>query len=148
MGATRLHIRLYVSAPECNYWAGHPADNHGLVPKAFSRHADRISVNVYRNNSMNYATRSVALLGILSLMAIAQVAPKKITRSEALSAVVTRVQPDYPPMARQLKMQGTVELTIEVGETGEVVKVDIVSGNPVLTQSAASHLYPVGGIAP
>jgi protein TonB len=85
---------------------------------------------------MNYATRSVALLGILSLMAIAQVAPKKITRSEALSAVVTRVQPDYPPMARQLKMQGTVELTIEVGETGEVVKVDIVSGNPVLTQSA------------
>jgi TonB family protein len=54
-----------------------------------------------------------------------------------MSGVATKVQPDYPNIARQLKIQGAVELEVEVGESGEVVKVDIVSGNPVLTQSAA-----------
>jgi protein TonB len=75
----------------------------------------------------------VALIALLGAVALAQDAPKKITRSEALSALATKVQPDYPPMARQLKIQGTVELEALVTETGEVAKVEIVSGNPVLT---------------
>jgi protein TonB len=76
---------------------------------------------------------SMALLGAVAL---GQDAPKKITRSEALSAVTTRIQPEYPNMARQLKMQGSVDLEVLVSETGEVAKVDIVSGNPILTASA------------
>jgi len=41
-------------------------------------------------------------------------------------------------MARQLKIQGTVELEALVSETGEVTKVDIISGNPMLTAPAAN----------
>jgi TonB family protein len=39
-------------------------------------------------------------------------------------------------MAKQLKIEGAVELEAVVAETGAVEKVNIVSGNPVLTRPA------------
>ncbi|MEI9974933.1 MAG: energy transducer TonB [Ignavibacteriota bacterium] len=85
---------------------------------------------------MRQIWNSIALVALLGAVALAQDAPKKITRAAALSSVVTRIQPDYPPMARQLKIQGPVELEANVSETGDVSKVNIISGNPVLTASA------------
>ena len=78
----------------------------------------------------------MALAALFGVVALAQDAPRKITRAAALGSVATKIQPDYPPMARQLKIQGTVELDVEVAEAGEVIKVDIVSGNAVLTAPA------------
>ena len=86
---------------------------------------------------MKYVWNCIALVALLGAVAMAQDAPKKITRAEALSALATKVQPDYPPIAKQLKVQGTVELEALVSETGEVMKVNIVSGNPVLTNASA-----------
>jgi protein TonB len=40
-------------------------------------------------------------------------------------------------MAKQLKIEGAVELEAVVTESGTVEKVNIVSGNPVLTRPAA-----------
>jgi len=86
---------------------------------------------------MKYFWHCIALAALLGAVASAQDEPKKITRAEALGAMVTRVQPDYPPIAKQLRIQGTVELQLLVAETGEVSKVDIVSGNPMLTGPSA-----------
>jgi protein TonB len=63
--------------------------------------------------------------------------PKKVTRIDGLNAATSKAQPDYPPMARQLKIEGAVELEALVAESGAVEKVNIVSGNPVLTRPAA-----------
>jgi protein TonB len=63
--------------------------------------------------------------------------PKKVTKSEGLNAATTKVQPEYPAIARQLKIEGAVELEAVVTETGTVEKVNILSGNPVLTRPAA-----------
>ena len=60
----------------------------------------------------------------------AQDAPKKVTKAEGLNAVTTKVPPEYPPIARQLKIEGAVELEALVSESGTVEKVNIVSGNP------------------
>jgi protein TonB len=65
---------------------------------------------------------------------------KKVSKAEALAAVQSKVQPDYPPIARQLKLKGEVELEALVSEDGTVEKVNIVSGNPVLTKPAADAL--------
>ena len=43
-------------------------------------------------------------------------------------------------MARQLKVEGTVELNAEVSEDGTVEKADIVSGNPILAKAAQEVL--------
>lgn len=63
--------------------------------------------------------------------------PKKLTRSEALSSVVSRIPPEYPSIARQLRLEGVVELEVLVAESGAVEQVNIISGNPVLTKPAA-----------
>ena len=63
--------------------------------------------------------------------------PKKVSKVEGLNNATTKVQPEYPSMARQLKIEGAVELEAVVSEAGAVEKVNIVSGNPMLTRPAA-----------
>jgi protein TonB len=62
---------------------------------------------------------------------------KKITKSETTTAATKRVAPDYPAAARQLHMEGAVEIKVLIDEAGSVENVAIVSGNPVLTRAAA-----------
>ena len=71
---------------------------------------------------------------------LAQDAPKKVTRNEGLNAVTSKVSPDYPSIARQLKIVGDVELEVIVTDSGTVEKVNILSGNPVLTRPASEAL--------
>jgi protein TonB len=102
-------------------------------------------VNVKRfHNSVPAMLGPIAALIIsLGSLALAQGTPdppKKVPQAEALAAVVTKVAPDYPVIARQLKIQGIVELEAIVTETGVVEKVNIISGNPVLTKPAAEAL--------
>jgi TonB family protein len=64
-------------------------------------------------------------------------APKKITKTEGLNALTAKAAPEYPALARQLKIEGAVELEVLVAESGTVEKVNIVSGNPMLTRPAS-----------
>jgi periplasmic protein TonB len=85
---------------------------------------------------------SPVVLGLLCAMASALVAqePKKVTRSDALSAAVSKPQPGYPAMAKQLKLQGVVELEALIDESGKVEQVKIVTGNPIFTAPSAAAL--------
>jgi protein TonB len=79
--------------------------------------------------------RILLVLGT-ALLLVAQDAPKKVSKTDGLNNATTKVQPEYPAMAKQLKIEGQVELEAIVTETGAVEKVNIVSGNPVLTRPA------------
>jgi protein TonB len=79
----------------------------------------------------------VALVPLFLGMGLAQEAPKKVSKSEGLNNVTAKVSPEYPPIAKQLKIEGSVELEALVTESGTVEKVSIVSGNPVLTRPAS-----------
>ena len=105
-------------------------------PKLSGYRADIKLVDTYREYSIRIL-HIVAVIALFGALALAQDAPKKITRAEALSALVSKVQPEYPAIARQLKMQGEVDLNAVVTEEGKVAKVEVVSGNPVLTGPAA-----------
>lgn len=65
---------------------------------------------------------------------------KHLSRSESLNAAISKTQPDYPPIAKQLKVEGTVELAAYVSEEGTVEKVETVSGNPILAKPAQDAL--------
>jgi len=80
--------------------------------------------------------RALWCLAIAALAAFAQDSTKKVSKAEAMNAASVKVNPDYPPMAKQLKLEGVVELEAVVNETGTVDDVSVVSGNPVLTKSA------------
>jgi protein TonB len=47
-----------------------------------------------------------------------------------------QVKPDYPPLAKQAHIQGPVVLKAVIGKDGKVQNLQIVSGHPMLSQSA------------
>jgi len=50
--------------------------------------------------------------------------------------IIYRVQPSYPPIARQARVQGTVELRAIISKTGMIENLIAVSGPPMLVKSA------------
>ena len=50
--------------------------------------------------------------------------------------LINRVQPTYPPLARQARIQGTVRLHAIIAKDGTVQQLEVVSGHPLLVQSA------------
>lgn len=50
--------------------------------------------------------------------------------------LIYRVQPIYPPLARQARIQGTVELRAIVSQAGTIENLAVVSGHPMLVKSA------------
>ena len=50
--------------------------------------------------------------------------------------LVNRVQPIYPPLARQTRISGTVKLHAIIGKSGAVEQLQVVSGHPLLVQAA------------
>jgi len=50
--------------------------------------------------------------------------------------LVNRVQPMYPPLARQTRISGTVKLHAIIGKDGTVQQLNVESGHPLLVQAA------------
>lgn len=50
--------------------------------------------------------------------------------------LVNRVQPLYPPLARQTRISGTVRLHAIIGKNGAVEQLEVLSGHPLLVQAA------------
>ena len=69
-----------------------------------------------------------------------QVAPApqhlRVSEGIVLSKAIRRVHPAYPPLAKRARVSGTVRLDITIGELGDVIEVKVMSGNPLLIQSA------------
>ena len=64
-----------------------------------------------------------------------------VTRTRVGGAVqaaklINKVQPVYPPLARQTRISGTVKLHAIIGKSGNVEQLQVVSGHPLLVQSA------------
>ncbi len=50
--------------------------------------------------------------------------------------LIYRVQPEYPQLARQARIQGTVVLRAIIGRDGGIENLQVVSGHPLLVQAA------------
>lgn len=50
--------------------------------------------------------------------------------------ILKKIQPDYPPVARDQRIEGRVVLHAVIGKNGSVLSVDAVSGNQELVESA------------
>ena len=61
----------------------------------------------------------------------------RVTEAEVKEAAVVKPLPEYPVVARQLKITGKVELEVRIDESGQAIDVKIVTGNSVLTRPCA-----------
>jgi periplasmic protein TonB len=50
--------------------------------------------------------------------------------------LIHRVEPPYPPIARQIRLQGTVVLRAMIGSDGCIERIQVISGHPILVQAA------------
>ena len=55
--------------------------------------------------------------------------------------LVNRVEPVYPPLARQLRRGGTVELHALIAADGTIQSLQVVSGDPLLAKSALDAVW-------
>lgn len=62
--------------------------------------------------------------------------PIRVGGNVQASKLIHRVEPEYPELAKRARVQGIVLLTVTVDETGNVSKVDVIRGHPLLVQSA------------
>jgi periplasmic protein TonB len=64
--------------------------------------------------------------------------PQRVRVSQGVSQglLIHKVQPAYPPLARQARIQGTVVLQALIGKDGAIQNLHVVSGHPMLTGSA------------
>jgi protein TonB len=52
------------------------------------------------------------------------------------ASLINRVQPSYPPLARQTRISGTVRLHAIISKSGTVQQLEVMSGHPLLVQAA------------
>jgi periplasmic protein TonB len=79
--------------------------------------------------------------GIISSapVAVPKVAtPQRVRVSQGVTQGlrIRYVQPQYPPLARQARIQGTVVLQAEISKSGDIQDLRLVSGHPMLAPAA------------
>ena len=52
--------------------------------------------------------------------------------------LVTRVEPEYPPVLRMRQIGGTVKLQVTITPSGTVENPKVLGGNPILAESAVA----------
>jgi len=60
----------------------------------------------------------------------------RLTSKLTQGRVLRRVQPPYPIIAKQAHIQGSVQVQIDISETGVVTNVTLLSGHPLLRDAA------------
>lgn len=84
--------------------------------------------------SANLALLLVA--AVISLPAEPDAILVRLSEQDVLHAATVRVQPEYPAMARQLRLAGEVKVEVVIGPNGMVEKAKVLSGNMLLSSAA------------
>jgi TonB family protein len=89
-----------------------------------------------------FGTVALALALLLGgSLALSPKAPAQEASSETSKRKVkTRVMPDYPALARQMKVTGKVKLEATIAADGHVTSTRVVGGSPLLVNAAADAL--------
>ena len=88
---------------------------------------------------MQRVTASIAVLFCFVLLVVPQDSPQPPDRvpTDAMHLLtLKRVNPIYPPLARQARIQGTVILNIVINKSGDVQSLQLVRGHPMLAPAA------------
>jgi protein TonB len=62
--------------------------------------------------------------------------PLRVGGNVQAARIINRVQPVYPPLARQTRISGTVRLHAIIGKDGTIQSLEVMNGHPLLQQAA------------
>ena len=79
-----------------------------------------------------------AIAGILQTSAPTPVLrTMRISQGVSQGLIIKKVSPDYPPQARQLRIEGAVQLEATISKEGKVSNVKVLGGHPILARAAS-----------
>ena len=64
--------------------------------------------------------------------------PQRVRVSQGVTSglLIRKIQPAYPPLARQARIQGNVLLQAEISKEGTIENLRLISGHPMLAPAA------------
>lgn len=62
--------------------------------------------------------------------------PLRVTSNVLQGKAITRLTPPYPPLARQIRLQGDVSIEVMISPEGRIESARVVSGHPMFAQAA------------
>jgi protein TonB len=62
--------------------------------------------------------------------------PVRVGGNVQAARIINRINPVYPPLARQTRISGTVRLHAIIGKDGTIQSLEVMSGHPLLQQAA------------
>jgi periplasmic protein TonB len=74
-------------------------------------------------------------------LVVTKPAPKVISKGVINGQALSLPKPAYPPIARQLRIQGVVNVQVLINEAGNVISAKPISGNPALVTAAQSAAF-------
>jgi len=69
-------------------------------------------------------------------LAAKPVQPIHVPGAITKASLISKVEPVYPPLAKQARIQGTVRFAAIIGEDGHIEKLQVISGHPLLIRAA------------
>jgi TonB family protein len=65
-----------------------------------------------------------------------QIGPQRIGGKVMAANLIHKVAPEYPSLARQARIQGTVRFAAMIGKDGSIESLNLISGHPLLVDAA------------
>jgi len=62
--------------------------------------------------------------------------PLKVSESVVEAQLISRIEPRYPALALQTRLQGTVHLRAIISRDGRITSLEVLSGHPLLVEAA------------
>lgn len=90
----------------------------------------------WRRARMN--TFSLCVLICIPIFSCCFTAQSLAQDSKSDRKVVTRIEPDYPPVLKMRQIGGTVRLQVTIAPGGAVESAKVLGGNPILAESAVA----------
>ncbi len=111
------------------------------ISAAARQYDEHLSVSMGWNRS-GVATLQITAPGVVRLAAASTPqAPVdwpgiRVAGNVQSALVINKVMPEYPPIARQARIQDHVILNVQIGQDGTVQQLAVASGHPLLRQAA------------
>jgi protein TonB len=79
--------------------------------------------------------KALARVGVAALAGavLPAAAEMRVSAAQAVQAAVKKPAPEYNALARQMRIEGEVEVEVEISDKGNVESVKVLKGNSMLT---------------
>ncbi len=82
----------------------------------------------------------IAVLLFVCVLALVSINSRAQEPSEGTRKLLTRVPPQYPPIARRMQIRGIVKIEAVVSPNGSVKSTELRGGHPLLGQAAQTAI--------